>query len=1073
MTVEFLDRLADITRNAPDAVAVDAHDAVWTYAELTARADHLASRLRAAGVGPGDVVALHIGRGAWHVAAILATWRVRAAFLPLEPDTPSARVSQILDESCCSAVLSIDIDHPESTLPGDDDPHGIDDAAGAAGLAGDDSSIARPNAHTLPTACATHREGPVIRAAGAPRAIRASGGPPRIALTPVDPSQPAAADESAYIIYTSGSTGRPKGVRVAHTGLVPMLTAQIAMFELAPGMRALFTLSTAFDASISDIGTALLSGATLVIPREPATPATLAELVRAHGVTHADLPPSLLAHVDPDSVPNTLRTIVIGGEVCAPAVVRAWAARVRLINVYGPTEATICTSMSHCGPEWTRPLLGNPLPHVEYALLDGELLIGGPALALGYVDRPELDRERFITRSGRRWYRTGDLVRHHPNGDWEFLGRADRQVKLNGRLVCPEEIEARLRDIPGITEAAVTTTDSPPALTAHIRTADPASTPASIHAHLSRSLPAWMLPQVTLVDALSRNSTGKVDHHALTHGARDAIAHDQPAPVIESPAASGPEPSTGRTSPNDTHATIAALERGRVVAESPTPRADTGLICPVSGIADARPGDGARHFDRELPTHRIALVCQAFAAALDITDVAPDNDFRQLGGDSLAALAVVTEARLRGVALDPAAVLTARTPARIAELPRPAHRTVADLNQLAARMITASAIDGSPRPARSSLSANELRHDAASGSHTGDWLVTGGTGFLGGHLIPELLHRTGATVHLLVRAPNTERARVRLGDLAAHPRIRVHAGDVAAPYLGLPRDTWHSLSNRVDGIIHGAAALSLSLPFSDLAAANIRGAAEIARFAAASNARVFHLSSLAVLASTDLDQPILDEHTRPPATAHLFGAYPQTKWAAETLLRTTVPHLSVIRPGLLTGHSGTGEAPANCPLTTFLRAVTTLGCLPDVDHDLLRVNITPVDQAAAAIAELATTTCPPLVHVASETGASLRDLRDAIGAHASIDTVAAAEFTTRTRERLTRTDALAMVTASYRLTSTDEHRDADLFLNTARRFPGAVLRAATGRTIAPPTPELLSRYTAFALDPARTARWSA
>ncbi|MEU0539237.1 AMP-binding protein [Nocardia sp. NPDC005978] len=1054
--VNFLDRLAEVTRRNPAAVAIDAHDEVWTYAELVGNAEQLAARLTEAGVRAGDVVALRIGRSAWHIAAMLAAWQVRAAFLPIEPGIPRTREAAILTESCARVLVSSEGDRLRGTessvdrrpsrsrdaasLSAESDgerPHGEEgggrwfaaahgdsqppaEAEGGGqrfgaggrrrftGVGGDESLCAEAGGAGLGSAAARGVE-PQVE----PHI------PLRISRSIADlPPLAAAADDLAYVIYTSGSTGRPKGVRVAHTGLVPMLTAQIDLFALAPGMRALFTLSTAFDASISDIGTALLAGATLVIPSEPATPTTLAELVRAHGITHADLPPSLLAHVDPDSVPNTLRTIVIGGEVCAPGVVRAWAARVRLINVYGPTEATICTSMSRCGPDWSRPLIGSPLPHVEYALHDGELLIGGPALALGYIDRPELDRERFITRAGRRWYRTGDLVRHHPNGDWEFVGRKDRQVKINGRLVCPEEIEARLRDVPGITEAAVTVTDSPTTLIAHVRADDAALTPGAIHDRLALSLPAWMLPRITLVEALSRNRTGKVDHHALAAGLHTIALPDRPD-AGERPSSSRPESQRARTSPD--------------------PR-------------------------RVLLDRRTELICRAFEAALGLADVAPDDDFRQLGGDSLAALIVVTEARLRGVALLPAAVLTDRTPARLAAAPRPADRTVADMNQ-----VVTGSIGLAVRPAHTPTT----RSEAVSAVPVGDWLITGATGFLGRHLVPELLRRTTGTVHCLVRARDPEHARHRLGALARHPRVAVHAGDVASPDLGLSPDLWRSLSTDIGGIIHGAAALSLSLPFTDMAAVNIRGAAEIARFAGASGAKVFHLSSLAVLAATDLEAETLDERTRLTPSTRLFGCYPQTKWAAETLLRASVPRLFVIRPGLLTGDSATGEGPANCPLTTFLRAVSTLGCLPEADRDLLRVNITPVDHAATAIAELATSPCPPTVHVASETGASLRDLRDALGTRATIRTVSQAEFAARTRRHLTRADALAMVTASYRLTGTDEHRDADLFLNTARRFPCDLLHATLGRTIAPPTPELLARYVEFALRSSGTAQWSA
>src|SRR5690606_1464903 len=218
-----------------------------------------------------------------------------------------------------------------------------------------------------------------------------------------------------------------------------------------PHCRALFYLSPTFDASVSDIGTALLSGAALCVePGVRRTPASMMALIRERGVTHLDLPPSVLATLDPGELPASVQTIVIGGEVCPADVVRRWASRVRLVNVYGPTEATICTSLGACDPEtWDRPLIGRPLPGIGYEVVDealdpvpqgtpGELLIDGVGLARGYLNDPELTRKRFPTLRGRRVYRTGDRVVLHHDGEFEFLGRIDRQIKLHGLRIEPE-----------------------------------------------------------------------------------------------------------------------------------------------------------------------------------------------------------------------------------------------------------------------------------------------------------------------------------------------------------------------------------------------------------------------------------------------------------------------------------------------------------------------------------------------------------------------------------------------------------------------------------------------------------
>ncbi|HUR54422.1 MAG TPA: AMP-binding protein [Gemmataceae bacterium] len=321
----------------------------------------------------------------------------------------------------------------------------------------------------------------------------------------------------AYCIYTSGSTGRPKGVVVGHGGIVNLIDAQIPTFDLSPGSRALWVLSPAFDASVSDIGTALLSGSTLLIEPddELRDPAKLTRLLHERRVTHIDLPPAMLRVLDIDAMPDTLRTIVIGGEAAAVEVVRKWAGRFRVVNVYGPTEATVCTSLCVIDPAtWTEPLLGRPIANTGYHVLDGELHISGVGLARGYLNRPELDAAKFVTIDGVRMYRTGDRVRVREDGEFVFLGRADRQFKLRGQLVEPDEVESRLRELAGVRDAAAFKRGN--ALVAAVVASDSALSPAAVREHLGRSLPPWMVPGVVqFVAALPRTSSGKVDYPKL------------------------------------------------------------------------------------------------------------------------------------------------------------------------------------------------------------------------------------------------------------------------------------------------------------------------------------------------------------------------------------------------------------------------------------------------------------------------------------------------------------------------------------------------------------------------------
>ncbi|WP_323385221.1 amino acid adenylation domain-containing protein, partial [Streptomyces calidiresistens] len=351
--------------------------------------------------------------------------------------------------------------------------------------------------------------------------------------------------DPAYVIFTSGSTGRPKGVVVGHGALAAHVAAARECFAITPGDRVLSLASLSFDASLEQILPALTTGATVVLrPDEIWSVEDLAARVREHRITVTELTPSyweeVVARLDtvaPDLA--GLRLLVTGGEALPAAPLGRWFDHlpgVPIVNTYGPTEAVVsATAHRVTAPVPGRVPIGRPLGSRRALVVDrrgrpvpvgvpGELLIGGPELALGYLGRPGPTAERFVPdpsgEPGARVYRTGDLVRRLPSGDLEFLGRTDDQVKIRGFRVEPGEIEAVLAECPGVTAAAVTAGPDGPGgrrLIAHVVPAE-GTEPSfeALRSHCADHLPDHAVPSFfTTLDRLPVNASGKLDRAAL------------------------------------------------------------------------------------------------------------------------------------------------------------------------------------------------------------------------------------------------------------------------------------------------------------------------------------------------------------------------------------------------------------------------------------------------------------------------------------------------------------------------------------------------------------------------------
>ena len=472
---------------------------VFTYAELNVRANQLAHRLRAAGVGPGSIVGLVVERSFSMMIGLLGILKAGGAYLPIAPDNPPDRIRYLLQDAGVRCLLT-----RQKT---------------ASNLAFEGETIDLENPETY---------------SGAPE-------------NPARVHQPT---DLAYVIYTSGSTGRPKGVMIEHRSVVNRLHWMQAAYPIGPGDVILQKTPYYFDVSVWELFWWAMTGATLCFlkPGGEKLPMVLVDTIRRHRVTVLHFVPSMLnaflQYLDGRDAAmlaglGSLRQVFASGEALLPAHVRKFnqilgtQTGAKLTNLYGPTEATVDVTWYDCptGEDIERIPIGRPIHNTRlYVLKDGatvpigepgELCIGGIGVARGYLNNPTLTAEKFTDhpwRPGERIYRTGDIARWLPDGNIEYLGREDHQVKIRGLRIELGEIENTIREFPGVADGVVVVkrySESVVLIVAYVVERDLVDFDA-LKLHLKRLLPDYMVPtHFQRLDAIPLTPTGKADRKAL------------------------------------------------------------------------------------------------------------------------------------------------------------------------------------------------------------------------------------------------------------------------------------------------------------------------------------------------------------------------------------------------------------------------------------------------------------------------------------------------------------------------------------------------------------------------------
>ena len=856
----YHDCISYYARKQPDAKALVACDATYTYQEMDIATNRIANALRQRGVEPRSRVALLMPRTSKVMLSIFGVMKAGCAYIPCDPEYPTERIQHILSDSHAAYIIT------------------TADRVGEFSNAIDVEDLLDTSLSTAP--------------------VDAN-------ITPQD---------LCYLIYTSGSTGKPKGVMLRHESIVNYLygghPANTHIHALAETVHAFLCVTTlSFDMSMKEFGGALCNGKTAVIASEEETTnaALLADLFRRTGADAINATPSrMLQYMELPAFVEAIRqchVIMCGGEKYADGLLdklRAAAPEARIFNTYGPTEITVssnCKELTHTN----RISVGHPLLNYKEFVVDsdgnelpvgvvGELYIGGIGVATGYNDLPEMTAERFINYKGVRIYKSGDYARWTEEGDVEILGRTDNQIKLRGLRIELGEVEAALAAVEGIKSVVVKIgkIKNIEHLCAYF-TADRPIDIVELKAELGKTLTKYMVPTAYLqMEKMPITPNGKTDVKAL------------------------PEPQLA-----------------------------------ISGDYEAPANDTERAF------------CDIFANILQMEKVGATDNFFELGGTSLVVTRVIIEADKADLHVSYGEVFANPTPRKLAQL------------------ITGETVDtgktGEVDPVadfdytaiNNLLQRNTLGFFRAGERQTlGNVLITGATGYLGIHILHDLISSDAPNIYCMVRGKTVEAAESRLRTLLFYyfsksykelfgQRLHIVLGDVTQNI-----DT----NLKVDTVFNCAAVVKHFSEGTEIEDVNIGGAQRCVDFCIKTGAKLIHISTASTrgLWAGEIKTDVYTEQ-RLYMGQYLGNQYIYSKYMAERLILDAVAlhglSAKIMRVGNLAARSTDGEFQANFSTNSFMgriRIYNMLGCCPYAMRNK-KVEFSPINEVAHAICLLATT----------------------------------------------------------------------------------------------------------------------